>query len=303
MLYSLILHIVIFSLALWIVKEKAAEAPKSFTARIVTPEELKEQSVPVPPSRPPKMREERNAMMPRLPKDLPPPKDFSAVPEQRPSGKGRTKAPADRTADIAQRQGELTAKRPSSPVPQNSSGTSRKEELSSSETSQQGVLKHGNESTDTFRKSQPEPGDSRAQSPGTLKEKLYDRAVISQLARRKEREDAKHSGTITFDTTNYKYYGYMQRLKERIEGTWKYPPEAAEKGIYGDLYITFTIKKDGRLGAVELTRTSGHRELDNAALKALRDADPFWPLPDSWGEEALTIPGHFVYALQGIYLR
>lgn len=118
-----------------------------------------------------------------------------------------------------------------------------------------------------------------------------------------QREEAKKDTGITFDTNEFRYTGYMSRLKEKIEGIWKYPPEAAARGIYGDLKIKFTIKKDGRLGSIELERTSGHTDLDEAAMQALRDAEPFWPLPDEWGRDAMTIDGHFVYSIYGAHIR
>ncbi len=108
---------------------------------------------------------------------------------------------------------------------------------------------------------------------------------------------------ITFSTREYKYYGYKMRLKEKIEETWRYPAEAARKGIYADLYIRFTILRDGKLGAVELLRTSGYKMLDDAAMKAVKDASPFWPLPPEWKEDSFTITGHFVYSLNSYYLR
>lgn len=110
-------------------------------------------------------------------------------------------------------------------------------------------------------------------------------------------------GAITFSTKEFKYYGYKMRLKEKIEGVWEYPLEAARQGIYGDLVIRFTILKDGNLGAVELLRTSGYKMLDNAALRALRNAAPFWPLPEEWKEDAFTISGHFIYSHQGYLIR
>lgn len=134
------------------------------------------------------------------------------------------------------------------------------------------------------------------------KDRLFDKEVVERLAK-KEKEEVKPDRGITFDTNELKYYSYMQRLKDKIEGIWKYPPEAAEKGIYGDLYIRFTIKKNGKLGNIELLRTSGYRSLDEAAMKALKDAEPFWPLPDEWKKEDLVITGHFIYSLYGVYLR
>ena len=101
----------------------------------------------------------------------------------------------------------------------------------------------------------------------------------------------------------YRFLLYNRRLKERIESIWHYPPDAAAQGIYGDLIIRFTIKKDGQIGAVELVRTSGHKNLDDAAIEALREGAPYWPLPEEWGMEGYTIEGHFVYSLYGYYIR
>ena len=84
-------------------------------------------------------------------------------------------------------------------------------------------------------------------------------------------------------------------LKEKIEGIWEYPKEAARKKMSGELYIMFTIKRKGELGEVEVVRTSGHRILDRAAVKALKDAAPFWPLPDNWPDEQIEINGRFIY--------
>jgi|Deesub1362A_J573_1020465.scaffolds.fasta_scaffold00183_24 protein TonB len=136
--------------------------------------------------------------------------------------------------------------------------------------------------------------------PGGQLQKLFDREVIGMLA--KKHMPPVEDG-VTFSTREFKYYGYMMRLKEKIEGVWRYPEEAASKGIYGDLYIRFVINKDGSLGDVELLRTSGKSILDEAALQALQDAAPYWPLPESWQEDTLTITGHFVYSLYGIYIR
>ncbi len=147
-------------------------------------------------------------------------------------------------------------------------------------------------------------GSSSEKEPHLLT-KLFDREIIerhSTLPKKKpalpEREETKKDG-ITFQAKNLKYYGFMRRLKERIESAWIYPPYEAERGIYGDLYVNFTIKKNGDLGEVEIVRTSGHRSLDIAALNALKKAAPFWPLPESWGVDSFTIKGHFVYTFYG----
>lgn len=134
------------------------------------------------------------------------------------------------------------------------------------------------------------------------REKIFDRGVIGDTAMKGE-GSRKKDESITFDTKDYRYAGYMRKLKEKIESIWEYPAEAGRKGLYGDLKVSFTIKKDGTLGAVELVRTSGYKILDAAALKALRDGEPYWPIPDGWGMESYTIQGHFFYTMYGYGIR
>ncbi len=87
----------------------------------------------------------------------------------------------------------------------------------------------------------------------------------------------------------------MRMLKEKIERIWRYPNEAARSGISGDLYIKFTINKKGQIRDITLLRTSGFNVLDFAAMQALKDAEPYWPLPADWKDDTLEITGHFVY--------
>ena len=138
-----------------------------------------------------------------------------------------------------------------------------------------------------------------------LREQLFDKGIIGDLAKREveKREKEKKDTTFSFDAREYRFLLYNRRLKERIESIWVYPPDAAARGIYGDLILRFTIKKDGKIGAVELVRTSGHKNLDDSAMRALKDGSPYWPLPDEWGIDSYTIEGHFVYTIYGYYIR
>jgi protein TonB len=138
-----------------------------------------------------------------------------------------------------------------------------------------------------------------------IRERLFDKNIIGDLAKRdiEKEEKGKKNKTLTFDTDEYKFLIYNRMLKEKIESIWIYPPDEAARRIYGDLVIKFTIKKNGRLGAVEIVRTSGYKNLDDAAIKALRDGEPYWPLPDEWDMQAYTIVGHFVYTIYGYYIR
>ena len=123
----------------------------------------------------------------------------------------------------------------------------------------------------------------------------YDKSGPSQ------RDKSSDHGVVTLDTTDIRYVGYMSKLKQRIEYIWRYPPSAVQSGLHGDLYIRFTIMQNGSLSKVELVRTSGHQELDRAALVALKEGSPYWPFPQAWGKKSISITGHFIYSLGGRY--
>lgn len=148
------------------------------------------------------------------------------------------------------------------------------------------------------------PAIGSGRKPGTrlVKPLLFDPGVIGEVARnydtKREKEHSAKPSAITFDTSDAKYIGYMERLKEIIESIWKYPRRAADQGLQGDLEISFTIKKDGELAHVEVVRTSGYPILDEAAVQALKDAH-YWPLPDAWHQDSFTVDGHFLYSLSG----
>ena len=159
----------------------------------------------------------------------------------------------------------------------------------------------------------PKPSQNTGKGEASQKTKhinlaqLYDKDTIKEVAVKSS--DSKKGasnkkgkdGVVTFDTTEFHLVGYMPRLRQRIESIWRYPPAAARSGLYGELYISFTILKDGRLSKVELIRTSGYKSLDDAAIQALKDGQPYWPLPKSWPHENLKITGRFVYVARGKY--
>ncbi|TNF52189.1 energy transducer TonB [bacterium] len=132
-------------------------------------------------------------------------------------------------------------------------------------------------------------------SPGEL---LFDNEIIEKYAQRENPEEK----DLTFDAPEFHNRGYMRMLKDKIERIWKYPKDAALRRISGDLYIRFSIRRDGSVGDITLVRTSGYHDLDKAALQAVKDGEPYWPLPDDWEEEELSITGHFIYVIGRYYM-
>jgi len=78
----------------------------------------------------------------------------------------------------------------------------------------------------------------------------------------------------------YRFARYVEdwRLKVERVGTLNYP-EAARGKLYGTLVLSVTINADGSVEKVELERTSGHKILDDAALRIVRMAGPYAAFP------------------------
>ncbi|MCX8031379.1 MAG: TonB C-terminal domain-containing protein [Thermodesulfovibrionales bacterium] len=269
LIYSLIFHILIISIIFFIKIPKNESNQKYISTHLVSPEEL---------------LESRN-----LTKKLPLPNNRLLLP----SVKDKNEKSSKKKDNLFSMKPKKERKDEKEPPKHLEGSASEQGNLSKLPTIQEDSIKKeglsGKESS------------SDKKNREFSKDNIFDKDIIGKLAMRDK--ENKPDSSITFSTKEYQYQGYMQRLKEKIEGIWKYPRDAAEKGIYGDLYIRFTIKKNGKLGSVELIRTSGYKSLDDAAMKALRDAEPYWPLPDEWGKDGLTITGHFIYTYYGSYIR
>lgn len=74
---------------------------------------------------------------------------------------------------------------------------------------------------------------------------------------------------------------YLYNWQQRIEtiGNQHYPQSARDKDIFGDLIVVVEVNSDGSLKSVEIRRSSGHKVLDDAALKIVKLASPFAAFP------------------------
>ncbi|PTY38019.1 hypothetical protein BGP77_16315 [Saccharospirillum sp. MSK14-1] len=70
-------------------------------------------------------------------------------------------------------------------------------------------------------------------------------------------------------------YGWLEEI-ERI-GNQNYPQAARQQRLTGNVRLAVTIRADGSLGNVSVTRSSGHAVLDQAAQRIVHLAAPFEP--------------------------
>lgn len=95
------------------------------------------------------------------------------------------------------------------------------------------------------------------------------------------------------------YISYFASIKRKIELVWQYPYEAAAAGIQGELTLDFVIARSGTVNSIELVRSSGSKILDDEAIRSIRKAAPFDPIPKDYNIPSLQIRGRFVYVHGG----
>jgi protein TonB len=86
---------------------------------------------------------------------------------------------------------------------------------------------------------------------------------------------------VTPNTRTSEVAVYLDAWKRRIEqvGTVNFPNEARRRGLSGNPVIEVALASNGGLVRADVRRSSGHVELDRAAIEILKLATPFEAFP------------------------
>ncbi|MBP6095034.1 MAG: TonB family protein [Methyloversatilis sp.] len=81
-------------------------------------------------------------------------------------------------------------------------------------------------------------------------------------------------------TQEYRFAQYIEGWRQKVEriGSLNYPTAARGK-LYGNVTLTIEIRHDGELVSVVLEHSSGHKVLDDAAIRIVRMAAPYPRFP------------------------
>jgi|TARA_R100001143_G_scaffold15128_1_gene17156 protein TonB len=100
---------------------------------------------------------------------------------------------------------------------------------------------------------------------------------------------------ISAATKEYSAAAYMRAWAMKVEriGNMNYPQEAKDKGVNGSLMLSVDIKPDGSVppDGIVVSRSSGHKVLDDAAVRIVRLGAPYAAIPEDvlQGSDMLTI--------------
>lgn len=119
-------------------------------------------------------------------------------------------------------------------------------------------------------------------------EEQFDTTAMALSKRPKKR-------TLSASTKEYAAAAYMRGWEMKVEriGNFNYPQEAKRRGINGSLMLTVDINPDGSVppDGIVISRSSGHKILDDAAVRIVRLGAPYSAIPENVlkDSDALTI--------------
>lgn len=108
--------------------------------------------------------------------------------------------------------------------------------------------------------------------------------IEGQIARQMEEYNQRpRKKFIGARVEEFRFAQYVEDWRQKVEriGNLNYPDEARTRRLHGSLQLTVAIKADGEVESVEVNRSSGHKVLDQAAIRIVRLAAPFERFPDN----------------------
>ena len=131
----------------------------------------------------------------------------------------------------------------------------------------------------------PDKPEARQPSATELRNSSLKMAALSSEVQRKLETRAKRPKRtfISASTREYKYAAYMEAWRAKVErvGNLNYPEEARRRNISGQLVLDVALNPDGKINQITIRRSSGHKVLDDAAIRIVELAAPYAPFPEA----------------------
>lgn len=140
-------------------------------------------------------------------------------------------------------------------------------------------------SPDKVRQPDESPKPETPEAPTTADLMMRSRAIARLSAQIEQRQQAyaqkDREKTITARTKEYRYAAYMDAWRQKVEriGNLNYPDQAKRDGLSGNLTLDVALHPDGSVANIEVLRSSGHKVLDDGAIRIVRLAAPFNAFP------------------------
>jgi protein TonB len=132
---------------------------------------------------------------------------------------------------------------------------------------------------------QAPPSDTPSENPRETEQRQMEMAKLAQELAQESAQYARRPKRkyISANTAEYGFAAYMRTWVARIEriGNLNYPDDVRRQQLHGDVELTVGLDRDGKVKSIEVIQSSGHKVLDDAAIRSVHLAEPFPPLPET----------------------
>jgi protein TonB len=136
-----------------------------------------------------------------------------------------------------------------------------------------------------LKRTSTEEPEARFPDAAQLMQQSMDMASLKpEMNRKREwRSSLPRREFISANTREYEFASYMSAWVSKVErvGNLNYPSDLRRKKLHGDLVLTVGIHQNGTVESIDVRRSSGIVEIDQAAIRIVQLAAPYAPLPDN----------------------
>jgi len=97
-------------------------------------------------------------------------------------------------------------------------------------------------------------------------------------------------GALTLNVSDFPYAWYIAAIHRKIKERWDGYALAGQQPA-----VVFEIARDGEVKGIRVDKSSGNPYYDQAAVRAVTEANPFPPLPVAFKKPVLTVGLQFAY--------
>lgn len=209
--------------------------------------------------------------------------------ETRRQSEQRVRVPEERAPKADAPRDDVSARRPAPPAQQAAPAARPSQQTSPSQPT-------------------PEPGysassllkpKSQSSSPGPTAQQLFPGASrlakLEESYRRKFEKDIAEGDTRFLNSDDIVFGSFLRRFEGAVYGVWRYPQEAAIRGIEGVTPVRITFNRRGEITNIQQLESSGARILDEEVIRTLRAIGPVGGFPKGYDKDEFHLIAFFQY--------
>ena len=120
-------------------------------------------------------------------------------------------------------------------------------------------------------------------------------AKLEDSYRHKFENDVAEGDTRFLNSDDMLFGSFLRRFETAVYGVWRYPAEAANRGIEGITPVKITFNRRGEIVHVQLLESSGSRILDDEVLRTLKEVGPVGAFPKGYTKDEFHLIAFFQY--------